>query len=106
MLGERGALVKHGLDPQEPAMLAGNIEAAAEDPANRARLRTDLDGLASEIVVDSLRGDWTDYYRNIAGALAGQVDLAVKPEEVRRAMAVFDAAMASAQTGETIRLGV
>ena len=106
VLGERGALVKHGLDPQEPAMLAGNIEAAAEDPANRARLRTDLDGLASEIVVDSIRGDWTDYYRNIAGALAGQVDLAVKPEEVRRAMAVFDAAMASAQTGETVRLGV
>jgi scyllo-inositol 2-dehydrogenase (NADP+) len=106
VLGERGALVKHGLDPQEPAMLAGDIDAAVEDPANRARIRTELNELASELVVESMRGDWTAYYRNIADALLGRAELAVTPESVRRAMAVFDAAMASARTGETIRLGV
>src|SRR5262249_55051475 len=106
VLGERGALVKYGLDPQEPAMLRGNIEAATEDPAHRARITTELNGLATEMVVESVRGDWIAYYCNVADALLGRAELAVMPEEVRRAMAIFDAAMLSAKTGETVRMGV
>lgn len=104
VLGERGSLVKHGLDPQEPALLAGNIAAAVEDPAHRARVRTELDGLATELVIDSIRGDWTDYYRNVAEALSGSATLAVTPEQVRRAIGVFDAAMVSARSGQTVPL--
>ncbi|MGH2460271.1 MAG: Gfo/Idh/MocA family protein [Chloroflexota bacterium] len=102
ILGERGALIKHGVDPQEAALRLGNIDAAAEDPANRARVSTELHGLAAELVVESVKSDWTDYYRNVADALLGRAPLVVKPEEVRRAIAVFDAAMQSAATGETI----
>jgi scyllo-inositol 2-dehydrogenase (NADP+) len=105
ILGERGSLVKHGLDPQEPAMLRGSIDSAVEDPANRARIHTDLNGLDTEIVVESVKSDWTNYYRNVADALLGRAELVVRPEEVRRAIAVFDAAMESARTGETVRLG-
>ncbi|MCC6626128.1 MAG: Gfo/Idh/MocA family oxidoreductase [Chloroflexi bacterium] len=104
VLGERGALVKHGLDPQEPAMLAGNIDAATEAPDHRARIRTDLNGLTSKLVIDSMRGDWTDYYHNIAATLAGRAELAVTPEQARRALTVFDAAMQSARTGTAVRL--
>jgi scyllo-inositol 2-dehydrogenase (NADP+) len=103
ILGDRGSLVKHGLDPQEPAMLRGNIEAATEDPAHRARVRTDIAGLETEIVVETTRSDWTGYYRNVSDALHGRAELAVRPAEVRRAIAIFDAAMASARTGETVR---
>ena len=106
VLGERGSLVKHGLDPQEPALLRGDIEPAVEEPAQRARVRTELHGLATELVVESVRGDWTAYYRNIADTLAGRAELLVQPEQVRRAMAVFDAAMESARTGATVALGV
>ena len=104
MLGERGALVKMGLDPQERAMLAGDIGAAVDPPANHARVRTEIDGLATELTVETVRGDWTAYYRNVAAALAGTAPLAVTPEEVRRAMMVFDAAMASSRSGETVRI--
>ena len=52
--GDRGTLIKEGLDPQEPAMLAGNIDAAQENPANRARVYTDFAGLSSEVVVERL----------------------------------------------------
>ncbi len=104
VLGERGALTKHGLDPQERAMLAGDISTATEDPAHRARVNTEFDGLATALVVEGIRGDWTAYYRNIAAALAGTEPLAVTPEEARRGLVIFDAAMASARTGETIRL--
>lgn len=106
VLGERGSLVKHGLDPQEAALLAGDITAATEEPDHRAQVRTELDGLAAELVVEGVRGDWTAYYRNVADAIQGRAKLAVRPEQVRRAMAVFDAAMESARTGTTVPLGV
>jgi scyllo-inositol 2-dehydrogenase (NADP+) len=106
VLGEIGSLVKHGLDPQEPAMLAGNIEAAGEDPGNRARITTEVSGLTTEMVVETVRSDWTEYYRNITDVLAGRADLIVKPEQVRRVIAILDAAMQSAETGETVRLDI
>lgn len=106
VLGERGSLVKAGIDPQEQALRQGNIDAAVEDPANRARLSTEINGLAVELVVESVRSDWTNYYRNVAAALLGRAPLAVKPEEIRRAIAIYDAAMSSASTGETVRLRI
>jgi scyllo-inositol 2-dehydrogenase (NADP+) len=104
ILGDRGSLVKYGLDPQEPAMLRGNIEAAVEDPEHRARVNTELNGLSSELVIQSVKSDWTGYYRNVAAALAGHGELVVRPDEVRRAIAILDAAMLSSRTGETVRL--
>lgn len=104
VLGDRGSLVKYGLDPQERAMLGGDITAAVEESAHRAQVRTELHGLTTALVIESVRGDWTEYYRNIADALTGQAELIVQPEQVRRAMTVFDAAMESARTGTTVRL--
>lgn len=102
VLGEKGALVKNGLDPQEPAMLGGNIEAAREEPEHRARIRTDLNGLETELTIDSVRSDWTNYYRNVADALLDRAELAIKPEEVRRVIAILDAAMESSRTGRSV----
>jgi scyllo-inositol 2-dehydrogenase (NADP+) len=104
VLGELGALVKYGLDPQERAVRAGRIEAAVEDDANRASIRTEVHDLSTEMVVESVRGDWTDYYRNIADVLAGRAELIVTPEQARRVMVVLDAAMQSAAGGGTVRL--
>jgi scyllo-inositol 2-dehydrogenase (NADP+) len=104
ILGDRGSLVKYGLDPQELAIVHDDIEGAAEKPAHRARVRTELNGLGAELVTDSVKGDWTSYYRNVADVLSGRAELIVRPDEVRRAIAVFDAALLSARTGETARL--
>ncbi|HEV7217015.1 MAG TPA: Gfo/Idh/MocA family oxidoreductase [Chloroflexota bacterium] len=102
VVGDRGTLVKEGLDPQEPAMLAGNIDAAQENPAHRARVYTEFGGIAGEVVVDTVHGSWTSYYRNIADVLNNGAELAVTAESVRRAMLVFDAAMESARTGSSV----
>lgn len=102
VLGERGSLIKTGIDPQEAALRQGHIEAATEDPANRARIITEVNGLSAELVVESVKSDWTNYYRNVADAVLGRSSLTVKPEEVRRAVGVYDAAMRSASTGATI----
>ena len=85
-------------------MIAGNIDAAVEDPAHYARVTTEIRGTPCEMRIPTLRGDWPAYYRNIAEVLLRGADLAVRPEEIRRDMLVIDAAMRSAETGMSVML--
>jgi scyllo-inositol 2-dehydrogenase (NADP+) len=102
VLGTLGALVKEGLDPQEGPMVRGNIDAAEEPPAHRARLATELNGMPADITLESVRGSWKSYYQNIADVLNHGAELAVKPAEVRTLMAVLDAAKTSVETGAAV----
>ena len=106
VVGDQGGLVKYGLDPQEGSMKAGNIDAAEEDSADRARVCTMVGGQKKETVIDSVRGSWKAYYQNISDVLNKGAELAVKPEEALRTMQVYDAAMKSAETGEVVKLQV
>lgn len=102
VLGDLGALIKYGLDPQEGPMRIGDIDAAQEDPAERAQVSTIARGQPEELILDSVRGSWRSYYQNISDVLNRGADLAVKPEQALRAMRVFDAAMRSAATGQVM----
>jgi scyllo-inositol 2-dehydrogenase (NADP+) len=97
--GTDGAFVKRGLDPQEEAMKAGDIDAAVEPEANYGRLRT----REGERVVLTVPGRWRCFYENVADALAGRAEPAVRLEEVRRCMAVLEAAFRSAEQGQVVR---
>jgi scyllo-inositol 2-dehydrogenase (NADP+) len=99
VLGEAGALRKEGLDPQEPALLAGTEP--AERPEERALIKTP----EFERVIDSLRGDWADFYRNVADALAGKAALAVTGEQARQVVAVLEAATRSADEHRPVAPG-
>lgn len=102
VLGEAGALQKTGLDPQEPAMLTGDITAAGERPEDRAVVVTS-DGSQA---LDSVRGDWTDFYVNLRDHLQAGAPLAVRPEEARRVIAVLEAATRAAGTHQVVELGL
>jgi scyllo-inositol 2-dehydrogenase (NADP+) len=105
VLGDLGSLIKYGLDPQEGPMREGNIDAAEEDPANRAQIRTMVHGEPETMIVDSVRGSWKSYYQNISDVLNKGAELAVKPEEVLKAMHVYDAAMRSAERNQVVTIG-
>jgi scyllo-inositol 2-dehydrogenase (NADP+) len=104
VLGDRGGLVKYGLDPQEEALRTGNIGAAVEPPEHRARVWLYEEGQVTERTIDSVRGDWSEYYRNIAGVLLRGEELAVKPEQARQVIRVIEAALQSAETSQPVRL--
>lgn len=91
VVGEHGALSKEGVDPQEAAMLAGNIRAAREDPESYARVSTAAAGTVAEMRLLTVPGDWTAYYRNIADVLEGKAELVVKAEEARRGVRLLQA---------------
>jgi len=104
VVGDQGALVKAGLDPQEDAMRRGEIETAKENPENRAKVVTEVNGEVKEIILDTIQGNWKGYYQNISDVLNKGAELAVKPEEVRENMRLIDAVIKSAETGASVKM--
>jgi len=102
--GNLGGLVKFGLDPQDAAMKAGDIDAADQTLDNYANVITVANGNEENIVVEPVRGSWKSYYQNIADVLNHGVELIVTPRQILEVMRVFDAAMESSETGEIVCL--
>ena len=98
--GSKATLAKHGLDPQEKAMIAGDIDAAVEDPKHYARLYTGK----TEQEVATVPGRWRSYYENVRDVLTRGAEPAVSLDSVRRAMSILDAAQRSGRTGQVVTL--
>lgn len=98
--GSKATLAKWGLDPQENAMKAGDIDAAREDPQTYAKLSTS----GGETILPTLPGRWRSFYENVAETLAGRAEIEVTLPQARRVMTILDAALRSAATGEVVRV--
>ncbi|MGE3821786.1 MAG: Gfo/Idh/MocA family oxidoreductase, partial [Isosphaeraceae bacterium] len=67
VIGTEGGLVKHGVDPQEDALRAGNLDAAREGEGRHAVLRRATEsGEVRETIHPTVRGSWDSYYANVA----------------------------------------
>jgi len=90
--GDVATYVKHGVDPQEAAMVAGNIEACPADSQG------ELLSEGGKTGVETVKGEWLKFYENVASAVKGG-EVAVKPESVVRMLRVLEAALESAEKG-------
>jgi scyllo-inositol 2-dehydrogenase (NADP+) len=98
IIGTRCGFVKRGIDPQEDALRAGDIDAAAEPLENQGVLRgPSTNGTLCENRVATVRGHWDSYYRNIADVIGGRAELAVTAEDAREVVRVLDAAVLSSR---------
>jgi scyllo-inositol 2-dehydrogenase (NADP+) len=104
VLGTDGAFEKHGVDPQERAMIAGDIDAAHEPESLWPRVHSLVAGQTTQMVVQPVPGRWRSYYENVADAIRGRAELAVTATSVRKVMAVIDAARLSVQQGRAVEL--
>jgi scyllo-inositol 2-dehydrogenase (NADP+) len=97
VVGTEGGFAKHGIDPQEDALRAGDIDRAAESPGHVGILRRESGGgEVAETAVETVRGHWDGYYGNIADHLLGREPLAVTAEQAREVVRVLEAATRSA----------
>jgi scyllo-inositol 2-dehydrogenase (NADP+) len=97
IIGTEGGFVKYGIDPQEEALRAGDIDRAAESPQHLATVRRPgSDGQTVETLFPTVRGHWDSYYRNIAESLQGISPLAVTAEQAREVVRLLEAAAQSA----------
>jgi scyllo-inositol 2-dehydrogenase (NADP+) len=99
IVGSEGGFIKYGIDPQEEALRAGDIDRAAESPQHQALVRrAGTDGDAVETPRPTVRGHWDSYYWNIAEHLRGDTPLAVTAEQAREVVRLLEAAAVSADT--------
>lgn len=96
--GTGATWMKHGVDPQEAAMMKSDIDSAKENPDNYGTLKSK----SEEKVVPTLHGRWRDYYENIVDVIANGAEPIVKVSEARSVMAALDSALRSARTGKAI----
>jgi len=96
--GTKATYLQYGMDPQEAALMAGNIDAAHPDPAHGARLK----GQGAEEDVPRVPGRWRLFYENLADVLTQGALPLVKLPEARRTIGILDAAHRSAETGARI----
>jgi predicted dehydrogenase len=114
--GTRGSFRKHGLDPQEPALVAGakvptqgsqevwlqedksawGTLTVAPNPADPATLITRQ--------VKTERCDYRSFYANVRDAILGTSPLAVTPEDGFRVIRLLELARESSTQGRTLKV--
>jgi predicted dehydrogenase len=97
--GTGGSFVKHGLDPQEAALAAGQVpggEGWGVDPRPGALSRVE-DGQARPADFESLPGDYLAFYAALRDALNGVGANPSSPADALATMTVMDLAMRSAE---------
>ena len=114
--GTRGTYVKHGLDPQEPTLVAGGhvppvgssdpwlpeAEAMwgtltiAPDPAVPSKLERSP--------LQTIPGDYRDYYINVGAAILGEAEPILTPRAGVRTARVIELATESSRTGCSISI--
>jgi scyllo-inositol 2-dehydrogenase (NADP+) len=112
--GTSGSFKKYGLDPQEPALIAGakvprigdtkqwlledesewGTLTVAPDPADPATLTRTL--------VQTELGDYRGYYANVRDAINGTAQLAVKPEDAHRVIRLLEMSRESSSEARTL----
>jgi scyllo-inositol 2-dehydrogenase (NADP+) len=103
IVGTDGGFVKYGIDPQEDALRAGDIDRATEPAAHRGILRrTGAESQTIEIPVETIQNHWDGYYRNVAEHLSGRESLKVTAEQAREVVRVLEAANQSSQSHASI----
>ena len=85
-------------------MLAGNIEAAKDDPQNYARVKTTMNGVEAQMTVETQAGNWKGFYQNVADVLLKGAKPAVTAEEGREVVRVVSAGMRAIETGKAVAL--
>ncbi len=104
--GTEGSFVKHGMDPQEEALKRGLTPSApnwGEEPPERwGALDAHVGGLRVRGRVETLAGGYQSFYQNVADAVEGRAELAVKAEEALATIRVIEAALRSSAEKRTV----
>jgi scyllo-inositol 2-dehydrogenase (NADP+) len=99
--GTEGYYVKFSFDPQEEALKNGHSPSepgwGKEPRGSWGRLNTQIEGLHVEGQIETMAGCYQDFYSTIAEAIAGRMELAVKPEEALNTIRIIELANQSSE---------
>jgi len=102
VLGDAGAFVVDGLDPQEDALRSGAVPGPGWCVETRQAQLVNRSGVAADHPLTL--GDWAAFYRGVRDACRGEAPAPVSTGSVRAAVAVLEAAGHSAADGGVVPL--
>jgi predicted dehydrogenase len=114
--GTKGSFKKHGLDPQEPALVGGAKVPVMGSPAVWLQEKESAWGkltvapvpadpaMLVEHHVKTEPGDYRGFYANVRDAILGKAEPAVTPEDGYRVTKLLEMARASSKQGCTLKV--
>lgn len=104
--GERGAFVKHGIDPQEEALKRGEVPRddtwGREAQEKRGVLYTPNERGAAAETIPTMPGDYRLFYANVRDAMLGEAPIDVTHEQMLDVMRALELAQASSSQRRTL----
>ncbi len=105
--GTEGSFIKYGIDAQEQALKEGKLPGTAgwgtEEKSSWGRINSTINGVHVEEQVETLKGDYMDFYQNVYEAIRENKPLAVKPEEARQVIQLIELSYKSNQLRRAIK---
>ncbi|HYI76708.1 MAG TPA: oxidoreductase [Chryseolinea sp.] len=106
--GTEGSFIKYGIDPQEQALKEGKIPGSAgwgtEGKELWGKLNTNVGGLHFEGSIETIAGDYTQFYKNVYEAIRESKPLAVRPEESKNVIQLIEACYESSMSRKAIKI--
>lgn len=106
--GTEGSFVKYAIDPQEQALKDGRVPGSAgwgtEPREYWGKLNTTLHGLHVEAFIETLPGNYLQYYDTLYQTIRKGEWLSVKPEESRDVIRIIEACAESNRKRAAIKL--
>jgi scyllo-inositol 2-dehydrogenase (NADP+) len=85
--GMQGSFVKYGIDPQEQDLKEGKMPDGnnwgKEDKQWWGKINSTIDGVHVENQIETLPGNYKEFYDNLYDAIRNQKPLSVKPEQAK-----------------------
>lgn len=104
--GTEGSFLKWGIDPQEQALKEGFLpegnEWGKENPLEWGKLNTTINNLHFEGRIETIPGNYGEFYENLYDSIRNGSDLLVKPEEAADVIRIIETAKQSNETGKEI----
>src|SRR5688572_13502348 len=106
--GTEGSFIKYGIDPQEQALKDGKIPGSAgwgnDGKDLWGKLNATVGGLHWEGSVETIAGDYTQFYKNVHDSIRNGKPLAVMPEESRNVIKIIEACYQSNKEHKAIKI--
>jgi predicted dehydrogenase len=106
--GTEGSFIKYGIDPQEQALKDGRKPGSpgwgSETKEFWGKLNTTIGDLHYEGLVETLAGNYSEFYKNVYGAIRDNAMLAVMPDESRDVIKLIEACYESHRLRKAVKV--
>lgn len=106
--GTEGSFIKYGIDPQEQALKDGKTPGmtgwGTEGKEWWGKINSTINGLHVEGLIETVPGNYTQFYKSLYESIRNGKPLSVKPEESKDVIRLIEACYESNQSRKAVKI--